>query len=362
MLDISKEHKVVDKVPKVARLARIACIGLVLFVLVINGLKHCIATAHHRTALQAAHQFSKNIHGKLFIITGGYSGIGAETVKALLAEGGRVVIGGRSPEKLEDFLALPLFREYEFSKHKDDGVLDGYPLDLADLNSVQKFGDYINTRYSNDHKLVLILNAGVICPAAVTKQSFEMQMGTMVIGHFLLSKLLYPRTKRQVWLSSTFHTMLGSPRINVPYYKHFSLDKDASSYDVWVNYQQSKVGVMLLAKEFDRRYGVETASLHPGTVYTDMGKYIYSSPWEIIRDTLEEIPEQLKHEGWWFPLKSPEEGASTSITVAAMPSTELKNGGYYKDCAEFEESDSAQNMEDAVALFDWCDEITKDYQ
>ena len=93
-----------------------------------------------------------------------------------------------------------------------------------------------------------------------------------------------------------------------------------------------------------------------------MGKHIYASPLETIWDTLEELPDIIGHEGWWFPLKTPAQGASTTITVAALPSNELKNGGYYKDCAEFEESASAQNMEDAQALFDWCDEVTKDFQ
>lgn len=95
-----------------------------------------------------------------------------------------------------------------------------------------------------------------------------------------------------------------------------------------------------------------------------MDKHIYSSPLGVIRDTVMELSDIFHHEGWWFPIKSPEEGASTSITVAAMPSNQLKNGGYYKDCseAESEESDSAKNTEDAKPLFDWCDKVTKAFQ
>lgn len=99
-----------------------------------------------------------------------------------------------------------------------------------------------------------------------------------------------------------------------------------------------------------------------GTVYTDMGKHIYASPLQILRDSIDELPDIILHEGWWFPIKSPQEGASTTITVAALPSTELKNGGYYKDCAEFDESSSAKNMDDARALFDWCEKVTEPFQ
>ena len=105
--------------------------------------------------------------------------------------------------------------------------------------------------------------------------------------------------------------------------------------------------------------------LFVGTVWTSMDKHIYSSPLGLFHDTIAEVSDILHHEGWWFPIKSPEEGASTSVTVAAMPSDELKkNGGYYKDCSEApgEESNSAKNMDDAKALFEWCNEVTKPFQ
>ena len=187
------------RAPTLFRMTAIALLGILLSLVCVYGLRHCIATAHHRTALEAA-KLVGNISGKVFVITGGYSGIGAETAKAILTEGGRVVIGGRSANRLEEFTAS-LTKAFPSRKQN----VDGFELDLSDLASVQKFASYVNDRYD---KIVLINNAGIVCPASVTKQGFEMQMGTMVIGHFLLSKLLLSKTTRQVWLSSTFHTMV----------------------------------------------------------------------------------------------------------------------------------------------------------
>jgi len=59
-------------------------------------------------------------------------------------------------------------------------------------------------------------------------------------------------------------------------------------------------------------------------------------------------------------LKTPEAGAATTVTVASLPS--IVGGGYYDDCDVGVESESAKIEEDAKALFDYCDEITKEFQ
>lgn len=181
---------------------RIILLGIPLFVLILYGLKNSIITLHHRTAVQAAKLFRNNIVGKVFVITGGYTGLGAETAKAILTEGGRVVIGGRETTRLGEFLTL--LRTTYLSQSQAQNV-DGFALDLADLHSVKEFASYVQDNYQKD-KIVLINNAGIICHASATKQGLEMQFGVMVVGHFLLSKLLLSKTSRQVWLSSWYHT------------------------------------------------------------------------------------------------------------------------------------------------------------
>ena len=179
-------------------------LGIPIFTLILYVLKNSITTLHHRTALQAAKIFRGNISGKVFVITGGYSGIGAETAKAILAEGGRVVIGGRDTTRLAEFISS-LSRTYLSQGHERN--VDGFALDLADLDSVKNFALYVQDKYQKD-KLILINNAGIICHASKTKQGLEIQFGVMVVGHFLLSKLLLSKTTRQVWLSSWYHTMV----------------------------------------------------------------------------------------------------------------------------------------------------------
>jgi hypothetical protein len=66
-------------------------------------------------------------------------------------------------------------------------------------------------------------------------------------------------------------------------------------------------------------------------------------------------------EGRLYPFKTPEQGASTTVTVASTGS--LVNGAYYRNCEpDSYESDSAKNEDDAKALFDFCDELTKKFQ
>ena len=110
--------------------------------------------------------YAENIKGKLFVITGAYGGIGIETTRAILAVGGRVVIGGRSPDKVEDLVSQ---MSSEFNT-KDR--VDGYALDLADLESVQTFSKWVKEKYK-DERIELINNAGVVAPVAATKQGVD---------------------------------------------------------------------------------------------------------------------------------------------------------------------------------------------
>jgi len=152
-----------------------------------------------RTALEAA-QLNGNVKGKTYVITGAYSGIGVETTKALLQEGGNVVVGGRNPKLLDEFVV-------KMKKEYSEEQVDGSIIDLGDLESVKVFAKYVNDKYTVID--VLICNAGIMnAPAGVTKNGFESQMGVNVIGHFLLAKALVDKTKRQVWVSSLGHTLV----------------------------------------------------------------------------------------------------------------------------------------------------------
>lgn len=157
---------------------------------------------HKRPALEAA-KLGEDITGKVFVVTGCYSGIGVETCKALLAQGGKVVIGGRNEKLLEEFTA-------QMKADYDEKNVDSCAIDLGDLETVQKFAKHVlaNESYKD---ICVICNAGVMnTPPGQTKSGFDTQMGVNVVGHFLLCKMLADVTARQVWVSSLGHTMVRS--------------------------------------------------------------------------------------------------------------------------------------------------------
>jgi short chain dehydrogenase len=155
------------------------------------------------TALEVAEANKASIEGKVFVVTGAYSGIGLEATKALLTAGGTVVLTGRSESLLQE--TVEALKKEGFDEAKIDG---GCTIDLSDLDTVKAFASYVKGKYD---RIVLICNAGVMAtPPGVTKQGFEQQFGINVIGHFLLAKLLVDKTSRQVWLSSSAHRAVRS--------------------------------------------------------------------------------------------------------------------------------------------------------
>jgi len=304
-----------------------------------------------RSALEAA-KLGEDIKGKVFIITGAYSGIGVETAKALLAEGGKIVIGGRNPQLLETF-------SKEMKDTYTEDQVDGFEIDLGDLESVKKFAEYILSKEYKDIRL--ICNAGVMnTPKGTTKSGYETQMGINVIGHFLLAKLLVGVTARQIWLSSLGHTMNKSPRIDIELIKKYQ-GGDLEGYDGWAAYQQSKLGNVLLPKEFAKRYpNIEAVSVHPGGIATNLARH--TSVWGMAKFMATKMWELSKNSNGHKGMKSVKVGASTTVTCATLPLEKLVNGGYYEDCGISTESESAKNEEDAKALFDFCEEATMEFQ
>jgi len=304
-----------------------------------------------RPALEAA-KLGEDINGKVFIITGSYSGIGVETAKALLTEGGKIVIGGRNPKLLETF-------SKEMKDAYSEDQVDGFVIDLGDLESVQKFAEYVLSKNYKDIRL--ICNAGVMnTPKGTTASGYETQMGVNVIGHFLLAKLLVGVTARQIWVSSLGHTLKKSARIDIDLIKKYQ-GGDFEGYDGWAAYQQSKLGNVLLPKEFAKRYpNIEAVSLHPGAIATNLSRH--TNVCGIMKFFLFNMRELIKNNTGKKGMKSVEAGASTTVTCATLPHDKLVNGGYYEDCGITAESESAKNVEDAKALFDFCEEATKEFQ
>jgi NAD(P)-dependent dehydrogenase (short-subunit alcohol dehydrogenase family) len=259
-----------------------------------------------------------DLSGREAIVTGGASGIGVETVRALALAGARVVIATRDAAKGET-MAETLREETESDK------IEFRSLNLASLESVKSFVEEFLALRRELH--LLINNAGIMAaPLAYTDAGLESQFGTNHIGHFFLTVGLLPALKaagkaRVVSLSS-----LGHRRSEVQFddinFRH-------RPYDPWLAYGQSKTANILFAVGMAQRFAadaISTNAVHPGGIMTGLQKYVS-------RD------EQLKM-GWIDEtgtpnprMKTTEQGAATSIWAAVAPELDNTSGRYLEDCS-----------------------------
>lgn len=190
-----------------------------------------------------------DLTGMNVIVTGGTSGLGAETVRVLAAAGAHVVAAGRSRG------TAPLPRTAEFEE-----------LDLASLKSVDAFA----RRWRRPlHRL--ICNAGVMrTPFGRTADGFELQFGTNHLGHFALAAWLLPALRdadgaRVVVLSSRGHRR-SDVDFDDPNYLH-------RPYDPWEAYGQSKTANCLFAVGLTRR-GMPANAVAPGSIHTPLMRHM----------------------------------------------------------------------------------------
>jgi NAD(P)-dependent dehydrogenase (short-subunit alcohol dehydrogenase family) len=268
---------------------------------------------------------------KTAFITGGSSGIGVETARALHATGARVFITTRDVAKakavVKDILsASPSKVEIEIIY-----------MELDSLASVRSgAADFL----SRSNRLnILINNAGVMAsPKGKTKDGFETHFGTNQLSHFLLTKLLLPT------LQASSSRTSASRVVNVSSMGHHyatggltpsalaDLDFSHSPYDKWVAYGRSKLANTLHANQIERVYGaspehaVHAFSLHPGGITTELWRHLDGN-----------TPENDFGNIW----KNAEQGAATTVWCATAAAWEGMRGRYCEDCAE-----SAPDAED----------------
>lgn len=253
-----------------------------------------------------------DLAGRRVVVTGGYSGIGTETVRALAAAGASVVVGARRPEAASEVIA------------EMTGEIAVLALDLSDPGSIDAFADAVAERW--DRIDVLINNAAIMAsPLMRDARGYEMQFATNHLGHFQLTARLWPLLKsaesaRVVCLSSIAHR-LGGPDMDDPNWDH-------REYAKWPAYGAAKSANALFALHLDRmgeRHGVRAFAVHPGGIATPLQRHL----------TMEE----QKAMGWYDDedntheaFKTTEEGASTSVWCAVSPLLEGMGGVYCENC------------------------------
>lgn len=257
-----------------------------------------------------------DLAGKNAIVTGGYSGIGLETVRALAAAGASVTVPARDTAKAHAALAGM------------QGDIRIALMDLADVASVRRFAE----GYASDvtHLDLLINNAGVMaCPETRVGPGWELQFGTNHMGHFALVDVLLPllqRTEspRVVALSSTGHK-LSDIRWDDPNWTD-------GSYDKWKAYGQSKTANALFAIGLNARLassGGMAFAMHPGGIFTPLQRHLPTEEM-VVLGWLNEQGEISDSARSMF--KTPAQGCTTTLWAATSPLLEGKGGVYCEDC------------------------------
>jgi len=258
-----------------------------------------------------------DLHGKLAIVTGGNSGIGYETVKALSSMGAFVIIACRNLKKGEEAKAKVLSKI-------PNAQLDVMTIDLADMDSVQEFVTKFNEKY--DILDILVNNAGIMfCPKGLTPQGYELQFGTNHLGHFLLTLLLLPNllksvSSRIITVASSFHR----------YAKGIDFDNldTTKGYSATEAYARAKLAnVMFTIALYDKLKdtNVKVFSCHPGTVRTELFRHVLDNPFA-------KLIQIMAFPFVWYATKDAESGAQTQIYLAIEDIDKLSNGQYYSNC------------------------------
>jgi NAD(P)-dependent dehydrogenase (short-subunit alcohol dehydrogenase family) len=263
-----------------------------------------------------------DLSGKRAIVTGGSSGIGVETARALASANAQVTLAVRSVEvgqrKAEDIMTS--------TGNKQVQVVQ---LDLADQASIARFV----AAWAGPLDL-LINNAGMMgLPyLQLTREGWEMQFATNHLGHFTLALGLHDalavgRDARIVSLSSVGHRR--SPVI------FDDVNFASRPYDLGLAYGQSKTANVLFAVEATRLWasdGITANAVHPGTIAaTNLSRHLAS---DISAALAASAPYAKTFDESQVRFKTMEQGAATSVCVATAPQLDGVGGRYFEDCNE----------------------------
>ena len=262
-----------------------------------------------------------DLAGKRILVTGGATGIGLETTRALASAGAELTIATRDSSNAD--------RVAEAIGLETGSRVLVEQLDLAEGDSIAALAD----RWKGPLH-VLINNAGVMAlPEQRTVEGWEMQFAVNYLGHFALALGLHHALKaaggaRIVSVSSSAHQASDIVYEDI----HFR----RRPYDPIQAYGQSKTANALFAVEADRRWqadGIRVNSLMPGAIPTNLQRHIGGM----------RTPVELR--------KSPAQGAATSVLVAVSPLLDRIGGRYFADCNEALPLDQAERSIVGVAAY-----------
>lgn len=248
-----------------------------------------------------------DLSGRRAIITGATSGIGVETARVLAAAGADVVLAVRRVDAGRQVAD-------QIAESTGNAAVTVAPLDVADLDSVRDFISGFDGRAVH----MLINNAGVMALPELTRtrEGHEMQFATNYLGHFALTLGLHAALAaaggaRVVSVSSSGHLLSPVVFDDIAFRFRF--------YDPRSAYGQSKTATALLAVGVTDRWredGIVANALNPGAIATGLQKNTGGLSTPVERR------------------KTIEQGAATSVLLAASPLVEGVGGRYFDDCNE----------------------------
>lgn len=259
---------------------------------------------------------SIDLDGKIALVTGGYSGLGRETVRAFLGGGAKVIVPARDVNRAAAALSDLPGAQIE-------------PMDLLDPSSIDRFaGNFLD---SGQPLHVLVNSAGIMAgPLVRDQRGFEQQFSTNHLGHFQLTVRLWPALMRPhharvVSVASRGH-WFSRVIFEDPNFEH-------RAYDPWQAYGQSKTANILFAVELDRRGqsrgNVRAFSAHPGAILeTGLAKHVAPETLRgagAVDEHGQPVIDPIKG------LKTVEQGASTIVWCATSPELDGIGGVYCED-------------------------------
>lgn len=256
----------------------------------------------HTTAKEVLEGY--DLGDKICIVTGGYSGIGLETTRALAEAGATVIVPARTIDKARVSL-------------KDIPRVELEELDLINPDSIDSFAQrFLNSGRKLD---ILINNAGIVTPLIRDSRGYESQFATNHLGHFQLTARLWTalkqaRSARVICVSSSA-IMFGGVDFTDPNFEQ-------KQYDIWKAYGQAKSANALFALALDKLgydYGIRAFSLCPGSIETHLTR-------DMTNEDFGEISKYPSPEP-----KTAEQGAATSVWCATSSQLEDKGGVFCSD-------------------------------
>uniref|UniRef100_A0A7N0U5J9 Short-chain dehydrogenase/reductase n=2 Tax=Kalanchoe fedtschenkoi TaxID=63787 RepID=A0A7N0U5J9_KALFE len=290
--------------------------------------------------------------GLAAVVTGGASGIGAETARVLALRGAHVIIGDKN-------LAAGLQTRESILKQIPSAKVDVKELDLSSMVSVRNFAkQFISTGLPVN---LLINNAGVMgVPYKLSVDNIELHFATNHVGHFLLTDLFLDTMKKTAQESKIQGRIVnvGSMAHFTTYPEGIRFDKinEEASYRPFSAYCVSKLASILHANELSRRLKDEGAdvtanSLHPGFVYTKIVDH-----YPFMETTIMRFVKMISA----FFIKDIHQGAATTCYAALHPQVRGVSGKYFSDCNLSEPWAQATDMDLAKKLWDFTSNLIKD--